>query len=71
MTWLIIAIVSYLVGSIPSGYLLAKTQGIDIREHGSRNIGATNVLRVLGKNGAIWYFSVMHSRVLRLSNSDF
>jgi acyl phosphate:glycerol-3-phosphate acyltransferase len=49
MTWLIIAIVSYLVGSIPSGYLLAKTQGIDIREHGSRNIGATNVLRVLGK----------------------
>src|SRR5438132_9968985 len=49
MTWLIIAFVSYLIGSIPSGYLIAKSQGIDIREHGSQNIGATNVLRVLGK----------------------
>jgi acyl phosphate:glycerol-3-phosphate acyltransferase len=49
MTWLIIAFVSYLIGSIPSGYLIAKSQGIDIREHGSQNIGATNVLRVMGK----------------------
>jgi glycerol-3-phosphate acyltransferase PlsY len=47
--WLIIAFTSYLIGSIPSGYLVARSQGIDIREHGSRNIGATNVLRVLGK----------------------
>jgi acyl phosphate:glycerol-3-phosphate acyltransferase len=49
MMWLLIAIVCYLIGSIPSGYLVARTQGIDIREHGSRNIGATNVLRVMGK----------------------
>jgi len=49
MTWLLIAIVSYLIGSIPCGYLVARTQGVDIREHGSRNIGATNVLRVMGK----------------------
>jgi len=49
MTWLIIALFSYLIGSIPVGYLVAKSQGIDIREHGSRNIGATNVLRVMGK----------------------
>ena len=49
MTWLLIAIVSYLIGSIPSGYLVARTQGVDIRQHGSRNIGATNVLRVMGK----------------------
>jgi acyl phosphate:glycerol-3-phosphate acyltransferase len=49
MTWLLIAIVSYFIGSFPSGYLVAKSQGIDIREHGSRNIGATNVLRVMGK----------------------
>ena len=49
MTGLIIAVVSYLIGSIPSGFLVAKTQGLDIREHGSRNIGATNVLRVMGK----------------------
>ena len=40
---------------MPSGYLIAKRyKGIDIREHGSRNIGATNTLRVLGKKlGAI------------------
>ena len=49
MTWLLIALVGYLIGSIPSGYLVARSQGIDIREHGSRNIGATNVLRVMGK----------------------
>src|ERR1700722_17036943 len=49
MTWLLIAIVCYLIGSIPSGYLVARTQRIDIRQHGSRNIGATNVLRVMGK----------------------
>jgi glycerol-3-phosphate acyltransferase PlsY len=49
MIWLLIAIISYLIGSIPSGYLVARRQGIDIRQHGSRNIGATNVLRVMGK----------------------
>ncbi|MBV9645566.1 MAG: glycerol-3-phosphate 1-O-acyltransferase PlsY [Verrucomicrobia bacterium] len=49
MIWLLIAIVSYLIGSIPSGYLVARTQGIDIRQHGSKNIGATNVLRVMGQ----------------------
>ena len=49
MTWLLIAVLSYFIGSIPSGYLIARSQGVDIRQHGSRNIGATNVLRVMGK----------------------
>jgi glycerol-3-phosphate acyltransferase PlsY len=49
MIWLLIVIVGYLIGSIPSGYLVARTQGVDIRQHGSKNIGATNVLRVMGK----------------------
>lgn len=41
---------AYLIGSIPTGYLLSKYYfGIDIREHGSGNGGATNVARVLGK----------------------
>lgn len=42
--------IAYLLGSIPSGYLAGKLlRGIDIREHGSRSTGATNVLRTLGK----------------------
>src|SRR3981081_4951184 len=49
MILILIVIVSYLIGSIPSGYLVANSQGIDIRQHGSGNIGATNVLRVMGK----------------------
>ena len=42
-------ILAFVLGSIPFGLLMGKSQGIDIRQHGSGNIGATNVLRVLGK----------------------
>ncbi|HEU4755005.1 MAG TPA: glycerol-3-phosphate acyltransferase [Armatimonadota bacterium] len=42
-------LIGYLLGSIPFGYVIVKTmRGIDIREYGSHNIGATNVLRVVG-----------------------
>ena len=45
---------AYLTGGIPFGYLAGKIlKGIDIREHGSKNVGATNVLRVIGKGPGI------------------
>ncbi len=42
-------ITAYLLGSIPTSYLIGKISGVDVRKHGSGNVGATNVLRVLGK----------------------
>lgn len=41
--------IAYLLGSMPFGYLAGRAAKIDIRHHGSGNIGATNVLRVLGR----------------------
>ncbi len=46
----------YLIGSIPTGYLLGRSRGIDIRQHGSGNIGATNVGRVMGRNWGFFAF---------------
>lgn len=40
---------SYLLGSVPTAFLFAKARGIDLRKHGSGNLGATNAFRVLGK----------------------
>ena len=57
--WLYILLsvpLGYLLGSIPVGYLVSRRYGIDIREHGSGNIGATNVLRVLGKKPGYFVF---------------
>lgn len=53
---IILLISAYLIGSIPWGFLFGKMKGIDIREHGSKNIGATNTGRVLGTKYAIFTF---------------
>lgn len=45
---------AYFCGSIPFGVLIAKTQSINIRQHGSGNIGATNVARTLGKKAGLF-----------------
>ena len=48
-TVVILTALSYIIGSIPFGLLISKAKGVDIRKQGSGNIGATNVLRCLGK----------------------
>jgi glycerol-3-phosphate acyltransferase PlsY len=60
MSWqiaiLISAVAGYICGATPFGYLAGKLKGIDIRRHGSGNIGATNAIRVLGKGIGIPVF---------------
>ena len=54
---LITAVVSYLIGSVPTAYLLGRLKGIDLRCEGSGNVGATNAFRVLGPGaGALSLF---------------
>lgn len=51
-------LISYVVGSIPFAYLAGKAKGIDLRQHGSGNLGATNAIRVLGKRiGGVVYLA--------------
>jgi glycerol-3-phosphate acyltransferase PlsY len=49
MHWAYFIPIAFLCGSIPFGFLIGKINGVDIREHGSGNIGATNLGRVLGR----------------------
>ena len=56
MDKIILSVVAYLLGAIPFGLLVAKSRGINIREHGSGNIGATNVFRVVGKGWGVFTF---------------
>jgi acyl phosphate:glycerol-3-phosphate acyltransferase len=63
VTWLglgaIVLVVAYLFGSLPTGYLAGRlVKGIDIREHGSKSTGATNVLRTVGKVPALIVFAI-------------
>ena len=62
ITWLCVTglmVVAYLLGSIPSAVWIGKKYyGIDIREHGSKNAGTTNMLRVLGKRAALPVFII-------------
>jgi glycerol-3-phosphate acyltransferase PlsY len=57
MTYIVaIIFISYLIGSIPFGFLIGRMLGIDVRKHGSGNIGATNVFRILGAKWGILVF---------------
>jgi glycerol-3-phosphate acyltransferase PlsY len=54
LAYIVVAVAAYLLGSIPTGYLVARAKGIDIQKVGSGNIGATNAMRVLGKPAGIF-----------------
>ena len=56
--YIVLVLCAYLLGSIPTGYLVARARGIDIRTVGSGNIGATNAFRVLGKPAGLFVLLV-------------
>ena len=56
--YIIVAVAAYLLGSIPTGFLVARARGVDIQKSGSGNIGATNAMRVLGKPAGIFVMFV-------------
>lgn len=53
MTIGLLVLAAYLMGSIPTSYLVGKLRGIDLREHGSGNLGGTNAFRVMGIGAAV------------------
>lgn len=58
LTGLVGILISYLVGSMPTAYLAGRARGVDLRAHGSGNLGATNVARVLGTRTGVAVFAV-------------
>jgi glycerol-3-phosphate acyltransferase PlsY len=57
MNYLLIAVLGYLIGSVPNGLLIGKNlYNVDLRQFGSKNIGATNAFRTLGLWPAFWVF---------------
>lgn len=54
LAYIAAALTGYFCGSLPTGFLVAKAKGVDIRAVGSGNIGATNVFRILGKGAGVF-----------------
>lgn len=59
MDYILFGIIAYLLGSVPTAVWVGRAKyGIDVREHGSKNAGATNTFRVLGKKAGITVLSI-------------
>ncbi|MBR0057095.1 MAG: glycerol-3-phosphate 1-O-acyltransferase PlsY [Kiritimatiellae bacterium] len=58
LPYIIAGLLAYLLGSVPFGLLVARARGVDIRAVGSRNIGATNVFRCVGRPWGILTFAL-------------
>jgi hypothetical protein len=58
MTFALVLAASYLLGSIPFSYLVARLRGVDVRTVGSGNVGATNVMRNVGKTAGLAAFAL-------------
>ena len=56
MLLIFLILIGYILGSIPFGYIIGKIAGVDVTKTGSKNIGATNVVRVLGKKFGVPVF---------------
>jgi glycerol-3-phosphate acyltransferase PlsY len=65
MSLVLALVLAYAAGSIPAAYLAGKWKGMDLRKHGSGNLGATNVFRVLGPRigGAVFAFDMLKGAV--------
>src|SRR6478672_9113157 len=57
MTLVLALVAAYALGSIPAAYIAGRVKGVDLRKHGSGNLGATNVFRVLGPRIGIAVFA--------------
>lgn len=53
MTVFLLVAAAYLMGSIPTSYIVGRLHGLDLREHGSGNLGGTNAYRVMGAAAAV------------------
>lgn len=58
LRWLLCCAAAFAAGSIPFGAIIARARGVDIRQHGSKNVGATNVWRVLGWKPGLLCFAL-------------
>jgi acyl phosphate:glycerol-3-phosphate acyltransferase len=58
LSFVLTVLLAYLLGSVPTGYLVARARGVDIRGTGSGNIGATNVFRSMGRQAGLMVLAV-------------